>query len=137
MKNTLMSGAVALALLALVGCGSDGAVESAVSDVGDAAGEVTDDAAGVAARNIATQQGEEQFKNAGYELDGPLTCTAEVQQDASSIKIDCTGTAKVGGTAVLTGATDELPGASVVMLEGLFVGTVDGAEVFSTKKLGG
>jgi hypothetical protein len=137
MKKTLMSGAMMLSVLSLVGCGSDGVVESAVSDVGNAAGEVTDDAAGVAARNIATQQGEEQFKNAGYELDGPLTCTSEVQQDAGSIKIDCTGTAKAGGAAVLTGTTDELPGASVVMLEGLFVGTVDGAEVFNTKTLGG
>jgi outer membrane murein-binding lipoprotein Lpp len=137
MKRALMSGAVVLSVLSLIGCGSDGVIESAASDVGNAAGEVTDDAAGVAARNIATQQGEEQFKNAGHELDGPLTCTSEVLQDAGSIKIDCTGTAKSGGAVVLRGTTNELPGASVVMLEGLFVGTVDDVEVFSTETLGG
>jgi hypothetical protein len=137
MKKTLLSGAVALSILSLVGCGSDSAVESAVTDLGNAAGEVIDDAAGVAARNFATQQGEEQFKDAGYEIEGSLTCSTVVQQDATSVKIDCAGTTTSGGAAVLTGTTDELPGASIIMLEGLFVGTVDGAEVFSTTKLGG
>lgn len=112
-------------------------VQSAVTAVGDAAGEVTDDAAGVLARNIATQQGEEQFTNAGHALDGPLTCTSTIADGADSIEIACTGTTQEGGAAVLTGTTNELPGASVVSLEGQFTGTVDGQEVFTTDNLGG
>ena len=42
-----------------------------------------------------------------------------------------------GGAAVLTGTTNELPGASVVSLNGQFTGTVDGATVFTTQRLGG
>ena len=136
MRHHFVCGAAALSLLSIVGCGSD-SLESAVSEVGDVAGDLTDDAAGVAVRNLATQQGEEQFKNAGHEIKGSLTCTSEIQQDATSIKIDCVGTTTAGGAAALTGATDELPGASVVLLEGLFTGTVDGLEVFSTETLGG
>ena len=89
------------------------------------------------ARNIATQQGEEQFNNAGHELDGPLTCEATVQDGVAQIDISCTGTTKDGGAAALTGTTNEIPGASVVTLDGDFTGTVDGAEVFTTERLGG
>ena len=39
--------------------------------------------------------------------------------------------------AELTGETAELPGESIVELEGTFTGTVDGGEVFSTEVLGG
>ncbi len=127
---------VAVQSLLIAGCGSD-SLDGAVTDIDNAVENVVDDAAGVAARNFATQQGEEQFRNAGHQLAGPLTCNSEVQQDASSLKIDCTGSTKLGGAAVLSGTTDELPGVSVVMLRGLFVGTVDGAEVFRTDALGG
>ena len=41
------------------------------------------------------------------------------------------------GAAVLSGVTDELPGASVTQLSGQFLATVDGKEVFTTKRLGG
>ena len=134
---------VAASALAVGACSDDTQdsistdVESAVSAVGDAAGEATDDAAEVLARNIATQQGEEQFTNAGHPLNGPLTCTAMTTDGADSIAIDCTGTTRAGGAAVLTGTTNEIPGASVVSLEGDFVGTVDGQEVFTTEDLGG
>jgi hypothetical protein len=104
---------------------------------GEAAGDLADNAAEALVRNIATQQGEEQFTNAGYALDGPLTCTATVTDGADSIEIACTGTTQDGGAASLAGATDELPGASVVSLSGSFVGTVDGQEVFTTSQLGG
>jgi hypothetical protein len=134
---------VAAAAMAVSACSEDTRdsistdVESAVTAVGDAVGEVTDDAAGVLARNIATQQGEEQFTNAGHPLDGPLTCTSTISEGADSIEIACTGTTQDGAAAALTGATSEIPGASVVSLEGNFTGTVDGEEVFTTQDLGG
>lgn len=138
-----LTGSLLVAALALAGCDSDTAdsvssdVQSAVTAVGDAVGEATQDAAEAVARNIATQQGEEQFKNAGVELDGPLTCEATVADGASQIDIDCTGATVDGGAATLTGTTSELPGASVVSLEGEFTGSVDGTEVFTTEQLGG
>ena len=42
-----------------------------------------------------------------------------------------------GAVAEMTGTTSELPGASITELDGDFVGTVDGAEVFRTERLGG
>lgn len=129
--------------LAVSACGSDSAssietdLRTAASDVSSAVDDAVTSAGELAARNIATQQGEEQFKNAGQELDGPLTCTATANGDVSKIDISCTGTTKAGGAAALTGTTDEIPGASVVSLSGTFTGTVDGNEVFTTEQLGG
>jgi hypothetical protein len=114
------------------------AAESAVTEVGEAVDEAGDDAAELAARNIATQQGEEQFKAAGHELDDSgLSCEATVEDGVDGVAIDCTGTTADGGAAALTGSTTEVPGASVTSLEGDFTGTVDGAEVFTTQTLGG
>jgi hypothetical protein len=131
------------AVLAIGGCSSDDRasiatdLQTAASDVANAAGEVANDAAEALARNIATQQGEEQFKNAGQELDGPLTCEATVQDGVAKLDITCSGTTKAGGAATLTGTTTEVPGASVVALDGEFTGMVDGASVFTTQRLGG
>ncbi len=135
--------AAILTTLTIAGCSEDtqdaveSDLESAATDVGDAVGEAANDAAEVLARNIATQQGEEQFNNAGHELDGPLTCEATIQDGVAKIDISCTGTTKAGGAAALTGTTSEIPGASVVTLDGDFTGTVDGEEVFNTERLGG
>jgi hypothetical protein len=143
MKIRLTQGLVVAAALAFTGCSSDtrASIEtdlrSAATDVANAAGDATNAAAEALARNIATQQGEEQFKNAGQELDGPLTCDAKVQAGVSKIDISCTGKTKAGGVATLTGTTNELPGASVVSLNGDFTGAVDGTTVFTTQRLGG
>ena len=143
MKNRFIPLVAVAAGLAIVGCSSDDRssittdLQTAASDVVDAAGDVANNAAEALARNIATQQGEEQFKNAGHELDGPLTCDAKVQDGVNQIDIACTGTTKAGGAASLTGTTAEIPGASVVSLDGNFTGTVDGTEVFTTQQLGG
>ena len=107
------------------------------TQIADAASSATDNAAEALARNIATQQGEEQFKNADYELDGPLVCSAKLQGSIKKLNIACTGKTKSGGAAALDGITDEVPGASVVALTGNFVGTVDGAQSFTTDRLGG
>jgi hypothetical protein len=143
MKIRFAHAALVAAALAGAGCSSDtrasvvSNLESAATDVANAAGDVANAAAESLARNIATQQGEEQFKNAGQELAGPLTCTAKVQSGVAKLDINCTGTTKGGGAAVLTGTTNELPGASVVSLNGQFTGTVDGTTVFTTQRLGG
>jgi len=143
MKIRIAYGAVlALALLS-TGCSSKTResiatdLQTAATNVANAADKATDDVAEALARNIATQQGEEQFKNAGHELDGPLTCNAAVEDGIAKIDVNCTGTTKSGQAAVLTGTTNEVPGASVVSLDGDFTGTVDGTEVFTTQRLGG
>ena len=131
-RTTFVLAAASLVSFSLVGCSSD-TRSSITSDVQNA----TNSAAESVARNIATQQGEEQFKNAQQELAGPLTCEAAVKADAANIEISCTGSTKAGGAATLVGTTSELPGASVVSLSGSFVGAVDGQEVFNTQRLGG
>jgi outer membrane murein-binding lipoprotein Lpp len=139
-KIRFAQGAAVLAVFTFAGCSDDDVesdLESAATEVGDAVGEAAEDAGEAVARNIATQQGEEQFNNAGHELDGPLTCEATVGDGVDEIDISCTGTTQAGGAAELTGTTSEIPGASVVTLDGEFVGTVDGEEVFNTERLGG
>ncbi len=136
-------GVMVAGALVFAGCTSDTRaslttdLQTAASEIGNAAGQVTDAAAETLARNIATQQGEEQFKNAGQELDGPLVCEAKVKDGVAKIDINCTGKTKAGGAAILTGATNELPGASVVSLNGQFTAMVDGTTVFTTQRLGG
>jgi hypothetical protein len=143
MKLRLALVVVAAAALVVPACSSDTRssiqtdLQTAASEVGNAIDDATKDAAEALARNIATQQGEEQFKNAGHELASDLTCEATVQDGVSKIDINCTGTTKTGGAAALTGTTSEIPGASVVTLDGQFTGTVDGQEVFTTQRLGG
>jgi len=134
---------LATGLIAAAGCSSDTRnsvktdLESAASDVQNAADDALNNAAEVVVRNLATQQGEEQFQNAGHTLEGPLTCEAKVEDGVSKVDVNCTGTTKDGQPAVLTGTTDELPGASVVSVKGQFVGTVGGTQVFSVDHLGG
>jgi len=143
MKTRLVYGAAVAVVLTFAACSEDtqdaveSDLESAATEVGDAVGDAANDAAEALARNIATQQGEEQFNNAGHELAGPLTCEATVEDGVANIAISCTGTTQAGGAAALTGTTNEIPGASVVTLDGDFTGTVDGEEVFSTERLGG
>jgi hypothetical protein len=144
----------AVAATALLACGDDtrqdvedevrsvasdveSEVRTAVSEVADLADETARNAAEVAARNVASIQGAEAFETAGYPIDGDLSCTAEVGDGLTEITIDCTGTTEDGGDAELTGSTSELPGASITELDGSFIGTVDGDEVFSTENLGG
>lgn len=112
-------------------------LRNAGTDVVNAVDSAADDATEAVARNVATQQGEQQFKDTGHELDGPLTCEAEIEAGRSNVTINCTGTTKTGEAAALTGATAEIPGASVVELEGEFTGTVNGTQVFTTQRLGG
>jgi hypothetical protein len=113
------------------------AVDDAVTAVSSAADEASTDAAEVVARNIAAEQGAAAFEDAGYPLDGGLTCEATAGADVEAVEIDCTGTTTDGGKASLTGTTSEMPGASATTLNGDFTGTVDGTEAFTSQSLGG
>jgi hypothetical protein len=143
MKNRIAYGVVLAAALLGAGCSSKTResiatdLQTAATNVGNAVDAATDDVAEALTRNIATQQGEEQFKNSGHELDGPLTCQAVIQDGIAKVNVNCTGTTKAGESAALTGTTNEIPGASVVSLNGDFTGTVNGSEVFTTQRLGG
>ncbi len=109
------------------------AAETASSAVGD----IADGAVELAARNLASAQGEDEFSAAGFEVDGDLRCEAEATGDRSAIQISCTGTSTDGSALVLEGTTSEMPGASLTELEGAFTGTADGNEVFVVETLGG
>ncbi|HXH58021.1 hypothetical protein [Iamia sp.] len=110
--------------------------EDAGSEVEEGAEDATTAAAETAARNIASEQGEDEFSSAGEEIDGDLSCEAEAADGADTVDVTCTGTTEDGGEAELIGTTSELPGASATELEGDFTGTVDGDEVFATDRLG-
>ena len=123
--------------LTLLGACSDDSVDDAAEDVGDAVDEASNDAIEVAARNIASAQGEDQFSDVDIDVEGDLTCEATADEAADAVNISCTGTSTDGQDLALDGTTDEIPGASVTELEGSFVGTADGDEVFSVETLGG
>ncbi|MBA2386826.1 MAG: hypothetical protein H0V69_06995 [Acidimicrobiia bacterium] len=113
------------------------AARTAVTEVEDAAGEVGRDAAEAAARNIATEQGEEEFANAKRPLEGKLKCEATANDAMDAVDISCTGTTQEGEKATMEGTTSEVPGASVSELEGTFTGTIAGEQVFEVDTLGG
>lgn len=110
---------------------------SAASEAEDAAGEAGRDAAELVARNVATEQGEEEFANAEQPLDGKLSCEATANDAMDAVEVSCTGTTQDGEDATMEGTTSELPGASASELEGTFTGTVAGEQVFEVDTLGG
>lgn len=135
--------ATAATSLALLACGDDdgdddtNAVEDAAQDVRDAIDDTADDAVEALARTIAAQQGEDEFEANGIDVDDELTCEAEVTDARSAVQVSCTGTSEDGRALAIEGTTSEIPGASVTELEGEFVGTADGEEVFAVDTLGG
>jgi hypothetical protein len=133
--HLLLAPALSLALLGA--CGSDDSVDDVAEDVGDAIDETASDAIETAARNIASAQGEDEFSAAGIDVDGDLACEATVEEQEDSVDIGCTGTGADGQALALAGTTSEIPGASITELEGTFVGTADGTEVFAVDTLGG
>ncbi len=112
-------------------------VESVVTEVVDAIDEASENAVELAARNFASTQAAQEFETAGDPIEGDLTCEADATSDLTAVDITCTGTTVDGGDASLTGTTSEFPGASFDELDGSFVGSVDGDEVFSVQRLGG
>lgn len=142
-RAAVLAAPAALSLALLGACSDDDAddaadaIEDAAQDVGDAVGEVGNDAVEVLARNLASAQGEDEFAAIDIEVDGDLTCEAAMTAEASEVDISCTGTSTDGQELAMVGQTSEVPGASATELEGTFVGSADGEEVFSVDTLGG
>lgn len=149
-RRNLLVAVAALSALGLVSCGDDddttadsiiddaeAAVRTVVSEAGQAVDEASAEAAELAVRNLAAEQGEDQFADSGHPIDDDgLTCEAKASDGLDSVDVNCTGTTEDGKEAKLTGKTNELPGESITEVEGTFTGTVAGSEVFSTDKLG-
>ena len=138
----LAPAAISLALFAACGDDSDDddagdAIDDAAQDVGDAVGEAGNDIAETVARNLAAAQGEDEFEAAGVDVADELACEAAMTDDASAVQVTCTGTSEDGQELAMLGTTSEVPGESVTELEGEFVGTADGEEVFAVDTLGG
>jgi hypothetical protein len=114
----------------------EGELDEIGGEVADAIAEFGEDSVEVAARNLASRQGAEEFADSGHAIDGDLECTADATADLTAVEISCEGATEDGAIASLTGSTTELPGASLTELEGEFVGLVDDEEVFDTDALG-
>lgn len=133
----------AIVLLGAAACSDDTQesveedVRTAITDAVEVIDEASEDAVELAARNFASVQAGQEFEAAGYAIDGDLTCEADATSDLTAVEISCTGTTVDGGEASMSGTTSEFPGLSFNELDGDFVGTVDGTEVFSTERLGG
>jgi hypothetical protein len=112
-------------------------VRSAITDAVGAVDDASESAVELAARLFASEQASQEFADVGQPIDGDLTCVADATNDLTAVDISCSGTTTEGAMAEMTGTTSELPGASITELDGDFVGTVDGAEVFRTERLGG
>jgi hypothetical protein len=136
--HLLLAPALSLALLGACSSDDDGeGADDVAEDVGDAVDEASSDAVEATARNIASAQGEDEFSAADIDIEGDLTCEATADEAAGAVEISCSGTSTDGQDLALEGTTDEIPGASVTELEGSFVGTADGEQVFSVDTLGG
>ena len=109
------------------------------TEVEEAVDEAATDAAELVARNVAAEQGEQQFEDAGFPLDDSgLACEATVGDELDAVDVTLHGDdrgRRGGGDD--RHRPNELPGASVTELEGQFTGTVDGTEAFTTDTLGG
>lgn len=142
-RTTALTLTLAVVLVGATACDDDTQdsieddVETAITEVVDVLDEASEDAVELAARNFAAVQGGQEFEAAGHVIDGDLTCEADATDDLTAVEISCTGTTVDGGEASMSGTTSELPGVSFDELDGDFVGTVDGTEVFSTERLGG
>jgi hypothetical protein len=112
-------------------------VRSAITDAVGVVDDASENAVELAARLFASEQASQEFAAVGQPIDGDLTCVADATSDLTSVDISCSGTTAEGAQAEMTGTTSEFPGASFNELDGDFVGTVDGTEVFRTERLGG
>jgi hypothetical protein len=83
-------------------------------------------------RNVVAFQGAKEFKSHGYPIHDHLVCTSHANRtDASHVGVICTGTTTTGQAVGLAGTADTITG-----LEGQFVATVNGNQVFRETCLG-
>lgn len=115
----LLAGLLALFAASLAGCGSSG-----TEQVTEMTAVIVKTAAGV--------QGQAALADAGIEISGPLSCTAE--PDGEAFAVSCTGTSLDGRGVTLSGTATSVPGGQSVA--GTFVATAGGQQVLSTDCLG-
>jgi len=116
-----MAGVLSACLLALgaSACGSSG--EETVEQVDE-----------VLVRTAAANFGQQELAKVGAQVSGPLSCSTTRQE--GGVDISCSGTTVDGRAVEVTGTATALPGGNT--LEGSFVGTASGQQVFSLKCLG-
>ena len=103
----------------VTGCGQDGTEQ------------VTEMTA-VVVKTAASVQGQAALADAGVEVSGPLSCTAEPTGD--EFTLSCSGTSVDGRQVSLTGTATSVPGGQSVA--GSFVATAGGQQVLSSQCLG-
>ena len=86
----------------------------------------------VIVKTAASNRGQAALAEAGVEVSGPLSCTAEPSGD--DYTVSCSGTSLDGRAVTVTGTATSVPGGSSVA--GNFVGTAGGQQVFSADCLG-
>jgi hypothetical protein len=96
--------------------------------------ELVEDTVELAARNMAREGGEQEFRNEGIEVSGDLDCSATSDAGAQSVSVDCTGTSVDGQDLTLEGELAVADG-EIVDSSG-FVGTADGDRVFEVSCVG-
>jgi hypothetical protein len=120
MHRYLRAALVVPATLALaLGAAACDEAEDKLNEAGRDAGEFV-------IRNAAAVAGKAKFDDEGYNIDGKLSCTAEIRADEQRASVSCTGTTEDGRPVTLEGEADEDK-----VREGTYVGKVDGEEVFS------
>ena len=80
----------------------------------------------------ASTQGQAELADVGVEVSGPLSCQTTSQGD--TFDVACSGTALDGRPVTVTGNAMSLPGGTSV--QGSFVGTAGGTQVFAVDCLG-
>jgi hypothetical protein len=104
----------------------------AVSACGSSGEEQVTEMTALIVKTAASTQGQAKLADAGVEVSGPLSCTAEPSNDAYIL--NCSGTSLDGRAVTVTGTATSVPGGSSVA--GTFVGTAGGQQVFSSDCLG-
>lgn len=118
LSRVLPVAALAL-LLTIAGCGSSG--ENQVTQMTE-----------TLVRTAASTQGQAELAGVGVEVSGPLSC--QTTQGQGEVEVTCGGTAVDGRPVTVTGTATSMPGGTAV--QGTFVGTAGGAQVFSLDCLG-
>ena len=103
-----------------------------VSACGDSGVKQVADVDEVLVRTASVVQGQNELAKVGAQLTGMLSCSTS-QVDAG-VTVACTGTTVDGKSVEVSGTATSLPGGNAV--QGDFVGSVDGKQVFTSDCLG-
>jgi hypothetical protein len=111
--------ALSAVVLAVAGCGASG--EKQVQQMTE-----------TLVNTAASTQGQAELADVGVEVSGPLSCQTTPKGD--TFDVNCSGTSLDSRPVTVTGNATSLPGGSSV--QGSFVGTAGGTQVFTLDCLG-